>query len=333
MHILVTGGVGYVGSHLVRALLEAGHGVVVVDDLSSGHRDTLPEGVELHVGSCGDHEVLDQAAASKTPDAVMHMAAKCSVEESVYDPQLYYRANLRDSLRLLDWMVAHEVPHIVHSSTCAVYGEPDAETIDENICPRPVNPYGASKLAVDIALRAYEAALPMSAVALRYFNAAGSHPDGSIGEDKQPASNLIPILFDAALGLREHVAVFGNDYPTEDGTGVRDYIHVLDLAAAHIAALEHLAAGKPGNIYNLGTGNGHSVLEMLELARDVTGKAIPAVEAPRRPGDPAKLVADPQLAARELGWQARSDIRQTLADAWLWREAHPHGYGDPRDAS
>ncbi len=332
MHILVTGGVGYVGSHLVRALLEVGHHVVVVDDLSSGHRETLPEGVELHVGGCGDHEVLDAAAEAKRPDAVMHMAAKCSVEESVYDPQLYYRVNLRDSLSLMDWMVEREVPHIVHSSTCAVYGEPDAEAIDEEICPRPVNPYGASKLAVDLALRAYEAALPMSGMVLRYFNAAGSHPDGTIGEDKQPASNLIPILFDAALGQRENVAVFGNDYPTDDGTGVRDYIHVLDLAAAHIAALERLAAGNPGNIYNLGTGEGYSVLQMLEIAREVTGKEIPAVEAPRRPGDPARLIADPRRAADELGWRARFDIRQTLADAWGWRESHPHGYG-PRDSS
>ncbi len=327
MHILVTGGVGYVGSHLVRALLQAGHGVVVVDDLSSGHRETLPDGVELCVGGCGDPEVLDAAAADVKPDAVMHMAAKCSVEESVYDPQLYYRANLRDSLRLMDWMVEREIPYLVHSSTCAVYGAPDVETIDESVCPRPVNPYGASKLAVDLALQAYEAALPLSAVALRYFNAAGSHPDGSIGEDKKPASNLIPILFDAALGIRENVSVFGDDYPTEDGTGVRDYIHVLDLAAAHIAALEHLAAGKPGNIYNLGTGHGYSVLQMLELAREVTGKEIPAAIAPRRPGDPACLVADPSRAARELGWSAAADIRQTLADAWRWREAHPYGYG------
>jgi UDP-glucose-4-epimerase GalE len=318
--------VGYVGSHLVRALLDAGHGVVVVDDLSSGHRETLPEGVELHVGSCGDHAVLDRAAASATPDAIMHMAAKCSVEESVFDPQLYYRVNLVESLSIMDWMVTREVRHLVHSSTCAVYGEPDVEFVDEEVCARPVNPYGASKLAVDLAMRAYEAALPITAVSLRYFNAAGSHPDASIGEDKQPASNLIPILFDAALGMRESVSVFGNDYPTDDGTGVRDYIHVLDLAAAHIAAVEHLAAGNPGNVYNLGTGSGHSVLEMIELAREVTGEEIPTVPAPRRPGDPARLVANPERARRELGWSARADIRQMLADAWRWREAHPHGF-------
>ncbi len=326
MHILVTGGVGYVGSHLVRALLDAGHGVVVVDDLSAGHRETLPQGVDLHVGACGDHDVLDRAAADAKPDAVMHMAAKCSVEESVNDPQRYYRANVRDSLSLMDWMVERGVPHLVHSSTCAVYGDPETETIDESVCPRPVNPYGASKLAVDLALRAYETALPLSAVALRYFNAAGSHPDGTIGEDKKPASNLIPILFDAALGKRDHVSIFGTDYSTPDGTGVRDYIHVLDLAAAHIAALDRLAAGEPGDAYNLGTGRGYSVLEMLELTREVTGEEIPAIEAPRRSGDPAHLVADPGRAARDLGWTARADIRQMLKDAWRWRRAHPNGY-------
>ena len=326
MHILVTGGVGYVGSHLVRALREAGHGVVVVDDLSSGHKETLPEDVELHTGRCGDSEVLDRAASGAHPDAVMHLAAKCSVEESVFNPQLYYRANLRDSLDLMGWMVARDVRYLVHSSTCAVYGSPDTETIDETTCARPVNPYGASKLAVDLAMQAYEGAFDLRAISLRYFNAAGSHPDGSLGEDKTPASNLIPILFDTALGQRNEVAIFGTDYPTTDGTGVRDYIHVMDLAAAHLAAAEHLSAGSHGGIYNLGTGTGHSVLEMIELTRDVTGKEIPARNEPRRAGDPAHLVADPRRAAEELGWRAQAGIRDVLADAWRWRARHPHGY-------
>ena len=326
MHILVTGGVGYVGSHLVRALRDAGHGVVVVDDLSSGHPETLPEGIELHPGRCGDSTVLDRAAAAAKPDAVMHLAAKCSVEESVLNPQLYFRANLRDSLDLMDWMVAREVPCLVHSSTCAVYGSPEAQTIDETLCPRPVNPYGASKLAVDLAMQAYEGAFELRAIALRYFNAAGSHPDGSLGEDKTPASNLIPILFDTALGLRDEVSIFGTDYPTTDGTGVRDYIHVMDLAAAHIAAVEHLSAGGRGSVYNLGTGTGHSVLQMVELARSITGQEIPARKVPRRAGDPAHLVADPRRAAEELGWRAQADIRDILADAWRWRAEHPHGY-------
>ncbi|MGD8329337.1 MAG: UDP-glucose 4-epimerase GalE [Acidobacteriota bacterium] len=326
MHILVTGGVGYVGSHLVRALLDAGHTVVVVDDLSSGHPETLPQGVDLHEGRCGDAAILDRAAAATPPDAVMHVAAKCSVEESVHDPRLYYRANLRDSLDLLDWMVTRDVGMLVHSSTCAVYGSPDTETIDETTCPRPMNPYGASKLAVDLAMQGYEDAFGVRGIALRYFNAAGAHPDGSLGEDKKPASNLIPILFEVALGLRDEVLVFGTDYPTADGTGVRDYIHVMDLAAAHIAALERLAGGARGAVYNLGTGNGHSVREMLAHARAVTGHEIPAREAPRRAGDPALLVADPRRAAAELGWHARAGIDEILADAWRWREAHPHGY-------
>lgn len=326
MHILVTGGVGYVGSHLVRALQDAGHGVVVVDDLSSGHPETLPDGVELQVGRCGDSAVLDAAAAAAKPDAVMHLAAKCSVEESVFNPQLYYRANLQDSLDLMNWMVAREVHWLVHSSTCAVYGSPDAETIDETVCPRPVNPYGASKLAVDLAMQSYEVAYDLRTIALRYFNAAGSHPDGSLGEDKTPASNLIPILFDTALGLRDEVSIFGTDYATADGTGIRDYIHVMDLAAAHIAAVEHLSAGGRGGVYNLGTGTGHSVLQMVEMARDVTGKDIPSRNVPRRAGDPAHLVADPQHAAEDLGWQAQADIRDVLTDAWRWRAEHPHGY-------
>jgi len=329
MHILVTGGVGYVGSHLVRVLRDASHDVVVVDDLSSGHPETLPGDVELHVGSCGDAEVLDRAAATRKPDAVMHLAAKCSVEESVLDPALYYRTNLRGSL----WMVARGVPCLVHSSTCAVYGSPQQDVIDETICPRPVNPYGASKLAVDLAMRAYEEAYPLSAISLRYFNAAGSHPDGSLGEDKKPAGNLIPILFDAALGLREKVSIFGTDFPTVDGTGVRDYIHVMDLAAAHLAAVEHLSAGGPGNVYNLGTGRGHSVQEMIALARRITGTDIRSDDAPRRAGDPAHLVADPRRAADELGWRARASIDDILTDAWRWRADHPHGYGTAEAAS
>lgn len=326
MHILVTGGAGYVGSHLVRYLLDAGHDVVVVDDLSSGHPQAVADGVALHVGSCGDAEVLDDAARARRPDAVMHLAAKCSVEESVRDPRLYYRANLRDSLALLDWMVDRGVPLVVHSSTCAVYGAPDEETIDEAVCPRPMNPYGAAKLAVDLALQAYEDAFALRAVALRYFNAAGAHPDGSLGEDKTPASNLIPLVFDVALGRRDEIAVLGTDYPTPDGTGVRDYVHVMDLAAAHLAALEHLAGGGSGGVFNLGTGTGHSVREVIERARTVTSRDIPARDAARRAGDPPHLVADPGRAAATLGWRARAGLDDILADAWRWRAAHPRGY-------
>ncbi|HEX9701153.1 MAG TPA: UDP-glucose 4-epimerase GalE [Acidobacteriota bacterium] len=327
MHILVTGGAGYVGSHLVRALRDAGHRVAVLDDLSSGHRETVPDGVALQVGSCGDAAALDELTAGARPDAVMHLAAKCSVEESVADPALYYRANLSESLRLLDWVAAREIGMVVHSSTCAVYGAPERPVIDEQVCPRPVNPYGASKLAVDLALRAYGEAHGFGTVALRYFNAAGAHPDGTLGEDKTPAGNLIPCVLQAALGQRQAIAVYGDDYPTADGTGVRDYIHVMDLAAAHLAALEHLAGGGPSGVFNLGTGEGHSVLDVVAAGRRVTGREIPATVAPRRAGDPPALVADPRRARAELGWEPRSsDLDTILADAWRWRAAHPHGY-------
>ena len=331
MHVLVTGGVGYVGSHLVRALLDHGHSVAVIDDLSSGHLETLPDGVAFGRGKCGDTDVLDELAAARPLDAVMHLAAKCSVGESMSEPALYYHNNLGESLNLLDWMVSRGVPIIVHSSTCAVYGCPETPTIDEQICHRPVNPYGASKLAVDLALRSYEGAYDLRAVSMRYFNAAGAQPDGSLGEDKVPASNLIPCVLDTAVGCRQEITVFGDDYPTPDGTGVRDYVHVVDLAAAHIAALQYLADGGAGGVYNLGTGTGHSVMEVIETARRVTGTELPATIAGRRAGDPPFLVADPSKARDELGWVAeRSDLETILEDAWRWRAAHPHGYGSGR---
>jgi len=330
MYILVTGGLGYVGSHLVRTLLDHGHSVAVIDDLSSGHLQTLPDGVALGRGRCGDARVLDELFDARLPDAVMHLAAKCSVEESVHDPALYYRNNLGESLHLLDWMVSRGVGIIIHSSTCAVYGSPETSIIDENVCPRPVNPYGASKLAVDLALRSYESAHDLRAVALRYFNAAGAHPEGLLGEDKTPASTLIPCVLETALGVRDQVIVFGDDHPTADGTGIRDYIHVADLAAAHVAALNYVADGGPGGVYNLGSGKGHSVLEVIETARRVTGENIPATVAGRRAGDPAALVADPSKARDELGWvAARSDLETLLEDAWRWRAAHPRGYESP----
>jgi len=328
MRILVTGGAGYVGSHVVRALLEASHQVIIVDDLSSGHRATVPDGVPTHVGRCGDAAVLDAASQDGQPDAVMHMAAKCSVSESVEDPQAYYRNNLLESLALMDWMVARCVPFLVHSSTCSVYGIPERQPISEETETRPINPYGATKLAVDRAIRFYSDASLLSGTSLRYFNAAGAHPDRTLGEDKTPASNLVPRLFDVALGRAELIKIFGDDYPTPDGTGVRDYVHVLDLAAAHLAALQQLAGGHPGGVFNLGSERGHSVLEMVEAARRVTGHPIPVRIESRRPGDPAMLVADARRAERDLGWTAQfSQIDTLLSDAWNWRVEHPDGYG------
>jgi UDP-glucose 4-epimerase len=327
MRILVTGGAGYVGSHVVRTLLDADHQVVIVDNFSSGHRVVVPDGVPVHVGQCGDAAVLDAASQAGRPDAVMHMAARCSVSESVEFPQLYYESNLRESLALMDWMVAREVPFLVHSSTCAVYGIPERQPISEETETRPINPYGATKLAFDGAIHYYSDAKLITGIALRYFNAAGAHPDGSLGEDKTPASNLIPQVFEVALERAELVKVYGDDYPTPDGTGVRDYVHVLDLAAGHVAALQRLAGGHTGGVFNLGSGRGYSVLEVVEAARRITGHPIPVQIEGRRAGDPAMLVADARRAERELGWTAqRSDLDTLISDAWGWRAHHPNGY-------
>lgn len=325
MHILVTGGAGYVGSHIVRALLDAGHSVAVVDDLSSGHRRALPAEVPLVVGSCGDREVLDRVAGDRRFDAVMHMAARSSVGESMKDPSGYYRTNVVESLGLLDWMVERGVDRIVHSSTCAVYGE-TLDPIDESLPPLPVNAYGATKLAVDRALVFYGEAHELRGVSLRYFNAAGAHPSGDIGEDKRPLSNLIPRVLSVALGKLERIEIYGDDYPTADGTGVRDYVHVVDLADAHLRALQALNEGRRG-VFNVGTGTGHSVLEVIEEARSVTGHPIPTAVRDRRPGDPAVLVAAVDKVTLELGWRPRrSDLRTIIRDAWRWHRDHPEGF-------
>ena len=329
MHVLVTGGAGYVGSSVVRGLVDAGHRVSVVDDLSSGHRAALPAEVELTLGRCADAKALDRIHDEAAVDGVMHMAAACSVGESVAHPDRYYRANLRESIDLLDWMVARGVGWIIHSSTCSVYGVPERQPIDETTCPRPINAYGATKLAVDRAIIDYAGAFALSGTSLRYFNAAGAQSDGTLGEDKTPASNLIPRVFAVALGQAEALEVLGDDYDSPDGTGVRDYVHVADLAQAHLAAMNRLADGHAGDVFNLGTGTGSSVLEVVETARAITGHPIPTVTRPRRPGDPPALVAASDRARRELGWTPqRSDLPTILADAWAWHRARPDGYGE-----
>jgi len=327
MNILVVGGAGYIGSHTVRLLMEAGHDVVVYDNLSRGHRAAVPEGL-LVDGELADQAKLIDVMRSKQIDSVMHFAAFALVGESVADPALYYRNNVIAAIELLDAMRQADVKKIVFSSTTATYGAPETIPIPETTPQQPINPYGFTKLVFEQALADYAAAYDFAYAALRYFNAAGARPDGSIGEDHDPESHLIPIVLQVALGQRESITIFGDDYPTSDGTCIRDYIHVDDLGAAHLAALERLEPGK-GLCVNLGTGRGTSVREIIRACREVSGHPIPEVIGARRPGDPPELVADATLAETLLGWKTRyNDVGSIVETAWKWHQAHPRGYRD-----
>ncbi|MEQ4715148.1 UDP-glucose 4-epimerase GalE [Nonomuraea sp. B19D2] len=309
MRLLVTGGAGYVGSVVAAQLIEAGHDVTVLDDLSTGHQDAVPEGARFVQKSITEaHDALDGM------DAVLHFAAKSLVGESVQKPGLYWSNNLGGTLALLDAMRDKGVGRIVFSSTAATYGEPERSPIEEDDPTRPTNPYGASKLAVDTALSAFAQVRGLGAVSLRYFNVAGAY--GRYRERHTIETHLIPNVLKVATGERESVSVFGTDYPTSDGTCVRDYIHVADLARAHLLALEAIVPGEH-QIYNLGSGSGFSVQEVISVCREVTGHEIPAVIADRRPGDPAVLVASSARIQRELGWKAeRPSLRDIVSDAW-----------------
>jgi UDP-glucose 4-epimerase len=315
--LLVTGGAGYVGSVCAAHLVEGGHEVVVLDDLSTGHRDAVPPAarfVEADLARAAD-EVLAEGF-----DGVLHFAAKSLVGESVERPGLYWRGNVVTTVELLDAMVRHGTPRLVFSSTAATYGEPDQVPIPEDAPTRPTNPYGASKLAIDNAIGGYARAHGLAATSLRYFNVAGAH--GRVGERHLVETHLIPLVLQVATGRRESVQIFGDDWPTPDGTCIRDYIHVDDLAAAHLLALTH---GRPGEhaIYNLGSGSGFSVREVVEVCRDVTGHPIPAVVAPRRGGDPAVLVASSAAATAELGWRPeKTDLTTIVGDAWRFAQEH-----------
>jgi UDP-glucose 4-epimerase len=322
--LLVTGGAGYIGSVVAQQLLGEGHHVTVLDNLERGHRAAVPPGAELVVADLLDREAVN-AALSDGFDGALHFAALALVSESVSHPERYYRTNVGGTLNLLEAMVAAGIPRLVFSSTCAVYGEPDEVPIAETAVPRPVTAYGASKLAVDLMIRDFCGAHSLGAVSLRYFNVAGA--SGELGEDHDPETHLIPNILRAALGSAPAVQIFGTDYPTRDGTAVRDYIHIEDLATAHLLALQAAREGRH-EVFNLGNGNGFSVREVVESARTVTGTEIPAREAARRPGDPPMLVAASDRIRRELGWQPRKSLEDMIADAWAFAQAHPNGYSE-----
>jgi len=327
MSILVTGGAGYVGSHAARLLHRSGREIWVFDNLSEGHRSAVPDG-RLIEGDLADRDHLESVLRKKRIEAVMHFAASAYVGESVTDPAKYYQNNVVGTCSLLQAMRAADVTRIVFSSTTATYGEPEKTPITEDETQQPINPYGFSKLVVERVLDDYARAYGWGHAALRYFNASGASSDGELGEDHDPETHLVPIVFQVALGQRTEIVVFGDDYPTADGTCIRDYVHVDDLATAHLAALDRLEAGK-GLKLNLGTGRGHSVREVIDACRRVTGHSIPERTGPRREGDPPELVADSSLAQKTLDWRPRyADIESIVETAWRWHKSHPNGFGD-----
>jgi UDP-glucose 4-epimerase len=326
MRLLVTGGAGYIGSVVATQLLHSGHDVTVLDSLARGHRHAVPEGAELVEMDLLDADGTAAALAGRGFDGVLHFAALALVAESVESPERYHRGNFVASLNLLDAMRAAGVPRLVFSSTCAVYGEPDEVPIHEGVPPSPVNAYGNSKLAVDRMIADECRAHGLGAVSLRYFNVAGA--SGGCGEDHRPETHIIPLILQVAAGAREAFSIFGTDYPTPDGTAIRDYVHIEDLAEAHRLALDTTEPGTH-QIYNLGNGTGFSVREMVEAARTVTGHAIPVREEGRRPGDPPRLIASNAKVREGLGWAPRKpEVEAMIADAWAWAQTHPQGYTD-----
>lgn len=326
MAILVCGGAGYIGSHAVYALLKRNEEVVVVDNLATGHSESVLGG-KLYIGDLRDEDFLDKVFSENNIEAVMHFAASSLVGESVENPFKYYENNVCGTLSLLKAMKKHGVKKIVFSSTAAVYGEPERIPIEEEDRTEPTNPYGETKLAIEKMLKWADAAYGIKYVALRYFNVAGALETGEIGEDHSPETHLIPIILQVALGKRDKVMIYGNDYPTKDGTPIRDYIHVMDLVDAHILALEKLREENKSEVYNLGNGEGFTVKEVIEVARKVTGHPIPAEVTGRRPGDPAVLVASSKKAIEELGWRPKyASLEEIIESAWMWHKNHPNGF-------
>lgn len=325
MSILVTGAAGYVGSVTTELLQSQGEPVVVLDDLIRGHRQALDPGVPLYVGRVGDRDLVKRICQEHKISACIHFAARAYVGESVHAPRMYFEDNVSESVSLLGALLDAGVRHLVFSSTCATYGEPRALPIAEDHPQSPTNPYGWSKLMVEKVLQAYDAAYGLRYVALRYFNAAGA--TAQRGEHHDPETHLIPLALEVAAGVQPHLSVFGDDYPTADGTAVRDYIHVSDLAQAHVGALAHLRNGKPSASVNLGTGTGSSVNDVISVVQSVTARRLAVQYLPRRPGDPAKLVANATLAHDVLGWRPLLNLHDMIRSAWQWRQQHPTGYG------
>ena len=322
--ILVTGGAGYIGSHAVKALEERGFETIILDSLVYGHRDLIETNLKakLVAGDINDRAFLDRLFTTTKIDAVMHFAAFAYVGESVTDPAKYYRNNVVGTLTLLDAMREHGVTNFVFSSTCATYGNPQSIPITEDHPQQPINPYGAGKLAIERVLKDYDPAYGLKSVIFRYFNAAGADPDGLFGEDHNPETHLIPLILQAAAGKRASISVFGTDYDTPDGTCIRDYIHVTDLAQAHVLGLEYLLEHQTSQIFNLGNGSGFSVKEVVDTARQVTGKEIAIEECPRRVGDPAVLIGSSTKARQMLGWEPKyADLNAIVKHAWNWHQS------------
>lgn len=326
MRVLVTGGAGYVGSHAAKQLAQSGHDVLIVDNLAEGHRSAIGDLPFVSASLLEPARLIDAMKTHKT-EAVMHFAAFAYVGVSVQDPAIYYHNNIVGSLTLLAAMREAGINRIVFSSSCATYGNPQRIPLTEDHPQNPISPYGFTKLVIERALADYSHAYGLGYAALRSFNASGAAADGTLGEDHDPETHLVPLILQVALGQRESVDIFGTDYPTPDGTCIRDYVHVDDLATAHVAALEKLKPGMQLKL-NLGTGHGASVQEVIDLCREVTGRPIPARTVARREGDPPQLVADASAAKRELGWQARYSMREIIESAWAWHREHPNGYGD-----
>ena len=331
MNVLVVGGAGYIGSHCVRQLIAAGHRPVVLDNLAYGHRKAVAQEIPFYAANLGDTPTVLNILRQEKIELVMHFAAFCYVGESVTAPVKYYENNVVATLHLLDAMLQAGVKKFVFSSTCATFGVPERLPMTEDLPQAPINPYGQTKLDVENMLKALSTAHGLSFAAFRYFNAAGAAEDGTIGEDHNPETHLIPLAIQVATGKRANLQIFGTDYPTPDGTCLRDYVHVDDLSRAHIAVFDKLATPGARFFYNLGTGKPFSVREIIQAVEKITGKKVPVIESPRRAGDPPALFADSSKAKKELGWTPKfMDAESVIATAWKWHQSHPNGYGDAR---